>query len=71
MRAVLIAAVTLLAGCTTPAMMQNPQTGQTHLCTNITPGLFPIIAQAEINECADNYSALGWVKRPIKSVVQR
>ena len=53
----------VLAGCTTPAVFRDPATGQVHQCNASTPGMFPIIAQNEINTCAAAYERMGWKKQ--------
>lgn len=59
---VLLAALAL-AGCATPSVYQDPKTGQVAQCNAATPGLFPIIAQNEINTCAAAYERMGWQKK--------
>ena len=52
-----------LVGCATPAIYQDPKTGQVAQCNATTPGIFPIIAQNEINTCAGAYERMGWQRR--------
>lgn len=61
-RAIIIAAV-LLSGCVSPAVFQDPKTGQVAQCNASTPGIFPIIAQHEVDTCASAYTRMGWVKQ--------
>lgn len=57
---VLVAAV---AGCAVPTVYQDPKTGNIAQCTAATPGIFPIIAQGEINSCSAAYERMGWQRR--------
>jgi len=52
-----------LCGCTTPAVFKDAKTDQVAQCTSSTPGVFPIIAQHEIDTCSDAYVRMGWVKQ--------
>jgi hypothetical protein len=55
--------VLLLAGCASPAVFRDPKTGQVAQCNASTPGIFPIIAQHEIDDCSAAYSRMGWQKQ--------
>jgi len=57
------AAVFLLSACAVPTVYQDPKTGSTAQCTATTPGMFPIIAQGEINSCSSAYERMGWQRR--------
>lgn len=59
---VAVAAITL-AGCASPAVFKDPKTGQVAQCNASTPGVFPIIAQHEIDTCSDAYTRMGWIKQ--------
>ncbi|MGX7002319.1 hypothetical protein [Caballeronia sp. KNU42] len=50
-------------GCTSPAVFKDPKTGQVAQCNASTPGVFPILAQHEIDTCSDAYARMGWVKQ--------
>ncbi|KWR88747.1 hypothetical protein [Cupriavidus sp. IDO] len=54
---------TALAGCATPAVFRDPTSGQVAQCNATTPGIFPIIAQHEIDNCSLAYAKMGWVKQ--------
>jgi len=59
----ILAAVILaggLAGCATPTVFRDPTSGQVAQCNATTPGIFPIIAQQEINSCSQAYAKMGW-----------
>lgn len=61
MKKVLASALLLaLAGCATPTVFRDPATGQVAQCNATTPGIFPIIAQHEINNCSQSYAKMGW-----------
>ncbi|QTD88903.1 hypothetical protein [Burkholderia anthina] len=49
--------------CTTAAVFRDPVSGQVAQCNSSTPGVFPIIAQHEIDECAATYSKMGWQRQ--------
>lgn len=55
--------VVAAAGCASPAVFQDPKTGNVAQCNASTPGVFPIIAQNEINNCAAAYERMGWKKQ--------
>lgn len=57
------AVVAGLSGCASPAVFQDPKTGAVAQCNATTPGIFPIIAQNEINTCAGAYERMGWQRR--------
>jgi len=59
----LTAAVLLLSGCAVPTVYKDPATGQVMQCNAATPGIFPIIAQNEINNCSQAYERMGWKKQ--------
>lgn len=59
---VIISAI-LMAACASPAVFKDPKTGQVAQCNASTPGVFPIIAQHEIDTCSDAYARMGWVKQ--------
>jgi len=61
-RLILIVAL-MLAGCTSSAVFRDPKTGQVAQCNATTPGIFPIIAQHEIDDCAAAYGRMGWQKQ--------
>lgn len=58
-----ILAVALLAGCASPSVYRDPSTGNVAQCNASTPGIFPIIAQNEINNCGAAYERMGWKKQ--------
>jgi hypothetical protein len=60
---VLIATCAALVGCASPAVYRDPATGQVAQCNATTPGMFPIIAQGEINNCGAAYERMGWKKQ--------
>jgi hypothetical protein len=59
---VIISAI-LTAACASPAVFKDPKTGQVAQCNASTPGVFPIIAQHEIDTCSDASARMGWVKQ--------
>ena len=59
----LLLAALALAACATPSVYQDPKTGQVHQCNASTPGVFPIIAQGEIDKCGQAYERMGWKKQ--------
>ena len=59
---VIISAI-LMAACASPAVFKDLKTGQVAQCNASTPGVFPIIAQHEIDTCSDAYARMGWVKQ--------
>lgn len=59
---IILIAITL-AGCATPAIFRDPKSGQVAQCTSATPGVFPIIAQHEIDNCAEAYTRMGWQRQ--------
>ena len=63
MRVITITIAVLLAGCASPAIFQDPKTGNVAQCNASTPGVFPIIAQGEINSCAAAYERMGWKRQ--------
>ncbi|OUL79952.1 hypothetical protein [Paraburkholderia hospita] len=63
MRLAIIIAALVLSGCASPAVFQDPKTGQVAQCNASTPGIFPIIAQHEIDKCSAAYSKMGWTKQ--------
>lgn len=63
MRRLLILALLPLAGCAAPSVYQDPKTGNVAQCNATTPGVFPIIAQNEINNCGAAYERMGWKKQ--------
>ena len=52
-----------LAGCAVPGVYRDPMTGNVAQCNASTPGVFPIIAQGEINSCGAAYERMGWKKQ--------
>jgi hypothetical protein len=60
---VLTALAIILVGCAVPTVYQDPKTGNVAQCTASTPGVFPIIAQGEINSCSAAYERMGWQRR--------
>lgn len=60
---VAIGTVAMLAGCASPAVFQDPKTGNVAQCNATTPSVFPIIAQNEINNCAAAYERMGWKRQ--------
>lgn len=62
-RSIIIIVTLLLAGCASPAVFRDPQTGQVAQCNASTPGIFPIIAQHEIDDCSAAYTRMGWQKQ--------
>jgi hypothetical protein len=62
-RITLIAALLALAGCAAPTVYRDPATGNVAQCNAATPGIFPIIAQNEINNCSQAYERMGWKKQ--------
>lgn len=63
MKYAFLATLLALAGCASPAVFQDPKTGNVAQCNASTPGVFPIIAQGEINSCAQAYERMGWQRR--------
>lgn len=63
MRKLLILALLPLAGCASPGVYMDPKTGNVAQCNATTPGVFPIIAQNEINNCGAAYERMGWKKQ--------
>jgi hypothetical protein len=61
--AIAAVAAACLTACASPAVYQDPKTGQVAQCNASTPGVFPIIAQSEINSCSQAYERMGWQKR--------
>ncbi|MFM0028822.1 hypothetical protein PQR70_21455 [Paraburkholderia madseniana] len=61
-RSIIVVALTL-AGCASPAFFRDPKTGQVAQCNATTTGIFPIIAQHEIDDCAAAYGRMGWQKQ--------
>ena len=59
---VIISAI-LMAACASPAVFKDSKTDQVAQCNASTPGVFPIIAQHEIDTCSDAYARMGWVKQ--------
>ena len=56
-------AVLALSGCAQPAIYRDPVSGNVAQCNATTPGVFPIIAQSEINSCAAAYDRMGWKRQ--------
>lgn len=52
-----------VAGCASPSVYRDPATGNVAQCNASTPGVFPIIAQNEINTCGAAYERMGWKKQ--------
>lgn len=52
-----------LTGCVSPAVYRDPRTGVTANCASSTPGIFPLIAQYEVNQCAASYERMGWKRQ--------
>lgn len=63
MRVTLFCFVVMLAGCASPAVFQDPKTGTVAQCNASTPGVFPLIAQSEINSCSAAYERMGWKRQ--------
>jgi hypothetical protein len=63
MRVSLFCFVVALAGCASPTVFQDPKTGAVAQCNASTPGVFPIIAQGEINSCSAAYERMGWKRQ--------
>ncbi|MFM0027382.1 hypothetical protein PQR70_14080 [Paraburkholderia madseniana] len=63
-RSIIVVAV-MPAGCASPAVFRDPKTGQSGSmqCNATTPGIFPIIAQHEIDDCTAAYGRMGWQKQ--------
>lgn len=61
--AMVLGAAIALAGCASPVVYKDPATGQVAQCNASTPGVFPIIAQSEINSCAGAYDRMGWKRQ--------
>ena len=51
-----------LAGCASTAIYQDPKTGQVQQCTTNVPPTLPLIAQQDIDKCAQAFEAMGWKK---------
>lgn len=62
-RSFIIVVTLILAGCASPAVFRDPKTGQVAQCNASTPGIFPIIAQHEIDDCSAAYGRMGWQKQ--------
>jgi len=58
-----LAAVAVLCGCAAPTVFRDPVSGQVAQCDASTPGVFPIIAQSEINSCGAAYERMGWKRQ--------
>lgn len=63
MKKLLLLVLLPLVGCATPYVYKDPATGQVAQCNATTPGIFPIIAQGEINNCGSAYERMGWKKQ--------
>jgi hypothetical protein len=63
MKRLVLLIVFVLAACASPAVFKDPATGQVAQCNASTPGIFPIIAQHEIDDCAAAYSRMGWQRQ--------
>ncbi|MGF6524746.1 hypothetical protein [Variovorax sp. PvP013] len=63
MKKLLMLVLLPLVGCAAPAVYQDPKTGNVAQCNASTPGVFPIIAQNEINTCGAAYERMGWKKQ--------
>ncbi len=63
MKNLLLAVSLLISACASPTVFQDPKTGQVSQCNASTPGVFPIIAQHEIDDCSAAFTRMGWVKR--------
>ncbi len=51
----------VLCGCVPAQIFRDPATGQTAQCSaSSPPGLFPIVAQWEVDKCAETYERMGW-----------
>lgn len=61
--AVLMPILIGLVGCASPLILRDPASGQVAQCTSSTPGIFPIIAQNEIDKCAAAYERMGWKRQ--------
>ncbi|HTD05888.1 hypothetical protein [Undibacterium sp.] len=61
--AVLIPILFGLVGCATASVYRDPVSGQVAQCNASTPGIFPIIAQSEIDKCAATYEKMGWKRQ--------
>lgn len=54
----------LLCGCVAPEVFRDPASGQTAQCSaSSPPGLFPIIANWEVDQCAQAYLKMGWQRQ--------
>ncbi|WP_155122880.1 hypothetical protein [Burkholderia ubonensis] len=53
----------VLSACASPAVFRDPASGQVAQCNATTPGVFPVIAQHEIDECSAAYSKMGWQRQ--------
>jgi hypothetical protein len=56
-RSIIVVAL-MLAGCASPAVFRDRKTGQVAQCNATRPGIFPIIAQREIDDCAAAYGRM-------------
>lgn len=63
MRMILLVLAVAIAGCASPRVYQDPKTGNVAQCNSATPGMFPLIAQSEINSCGDAYERMGWKRQ--------
>jgi len=55
---VIISAI-LMAACASPAVFRDPKNRPGRLSNASTPGVFPIIAQHEIDTCSEAYARRG------------
>lgn len=55
--------IAALCGCASPAVYRDPATGNVAQCNASTPGIFPIVAQSEINSCGAAYERMGWKRQ--------
>ncbi len=60
-RLILIAAL-ILAGCASPIVFRDPQTGHTAECTTSNPAPLPS-AKQDIDKCVAVFENLGWVRQ--------
>ncbi|MEB0010647.1 hypothetical protein QN379_23445 [Glaciimonas sp. Gout2] len=63
MKKLIIIVALILTGCASPAVFRDPKSGQVAQCNAATPGIFPIIAQHEIDDCGAAYLRMGWQKQ--------
>lgn len=63
MKKLLLIILLPLVGCASPSVFKDPQTGNVAQCNATTPGVFPIIAQSEINTCSAAYERMGWKRQ--------